>query len=397
MTDVDHKPAHTGVVGTGDRANLAVGFVTLLLVGTDLFVVSPLLPAMAQHYDVTPGAAGLTVTLFSVAYAASAPWFGALADRVGRRRVLVAGLVAFAASNVLTGLAPWFWLLLVARSVAGLAVAAVSPSVYALVGGSAPVGRRGAWMSIAVAGFLISLTTGAPSGTVLAAALGWQAVFVLLGGVAVGLAVINAMSWPELASAAAGPRSPLGLLTRVRAVSVVGLWGFAVYAPYTYLGTGLRTDSGMSSGRVALALAVYGVGAVAGSLGGGQLADRYTPGRVATTSLLLVAALLLVVDLAVPAPAPLLLVSLFMFALCAYPGLPSHQARLVASFPAHSGSLLAWNSSALYLGTSLGAAAGGALLSGHGFRAIPVAGAAAALLGAVASAYWAIDRRVTTE
>jgi predicted MFS family arabinose efflux permease len=382
---------------TGSQGSLAVGFLTLLLVGTDLFVVSPLLPAMAGHYDVTPGAAGNTVTLFSIVYVLGAPWFGTLADRVGRRRVLVAGLAGFAVANLLTGLAPWFWLLLVARVLAGLAAAAVSPSVYALVGAAAPPGRRGVWMSTAVAGFLISLTTGAPSGTALAAAFGWQAVFVVLAVLAAGVAVVNMFAWPDVAGAPAVTPPPLRLTTRLRAVSVVGLWGFAVYALYTYLGTGLRTDAGMTTGEVALALVVYGAGAVIGSLGGGRLADRYGAARVATASLALVAVLLLVLDLAVPAPTPLLLAALFLFALCAYPCLPSYQARLVASFPANSGSLLAWNSSSMYLGTSLGAAAGGALLSTAGFRTIPLVCAAVAVLGALICAYWAIDSPSTKE
>ncbi|QUQ66630.1 MFS transporter [Kutzneria sp. CA-103260] len=382
----------------GGRASLAVGFLTLLVVGTDLFVVSPLLPAISSRFGVTPGEAGNTVTLFSIVYVLGAPWFGSLADRIGRRRVLVIGLVGFGVANLLTGLAPWFWLLLVARVLAGLAAAAVSPSVYALVGGSAPAGKRGAWMSTAVAGFLISLTTGAPSGTALAAVLGWQAVFVVLAALSGVLAVVNAFAWPTPATgAAAATPPPIALSVRLRAVTVTGLWGFAVYAFYTYLGTGLSTDAHLSTGLVALALIVYGVGAVIGSLGGGRLADRYGAGRVATTSLALVAVMLLVVDLLLPASTPLLLASLLVFAVCAYPCLPSYQARLVATFPANSGSLLAWNSSSMYLGTSLGSAVGGLLLAPLGFRSIPVVAAAVAVLGALFCAYWAISRKSTRD
>lgn len=392
------QSAPAAAPSSGGRASLAVGFLTLLVVGTDLFVVSPLLPAISARFGVTPGAAGNTVTLFSIVYVLGAPWFGSLADRIGRRRVLVIGLVGFGLANLLTGLAPWFWLLLVARVLAGLAAAAVSPSVYALVGGSAPAGKRGAWMSTAVAGFLISLTTGAPSGTALAAVLGWQAVFVVLAVLSGALAVVNAFAWPTPATgAAATTPPPIALSVRLRAVTVTGLWGFAVYAFYTYLGTGLSTEAHLSTGLVALALIVYGVGAVIGSLGGGRLADRYGAGRVATTSLALVAVMLLVVDLLLPTSTPLLLASLLVFAVCAYPCLPSYQARLVATFPANSGSLLAWNSSSMYLGTSLGSAVGGLLLSPFGFRSIPVVAAVAAVLGALFCAYWAISRKSTRD
>jgi predicted MFS family arabinose efflux permease len=49
----------------------------------------------------------------------------------------------------------------------------------------------------------------------------------------------------------------------------------------------------------------------------------------------------------------------------------------------------------MYLGTSLGAAAGSALLAGPGFRVIPVAGAAAGLLGALICARFAITETRT--
>ena len=88
------------------NASLAVAFITLLAIGTDLFVVSPLLPAIAQQYGVIPGVAGNAVTLFSLAYMLGAPGMGLLADRVGRHTMLLVGLLGFAAANILTGLAP---------------------------------------------------------------------------------------------------------------------------------------------------------------------------------------------------------------------------------------------------------------------------------------------------
>ena len=60
-----------------------------------------------------------------------------------------------------------------------------------------------------------------------------------------------------------------------------------MYSFYTYLGTGLRTVAGLSTGLLAAALIVYGVGAVAGSLAGGRLTDRYGAGRVVVSSLVL--------------------------------------------------------------------------------------------------------------
>ncbi|EWC62355.1 MFS transporter, DHA1 family [Actinokineospora spheciospongiae] len=378
---------------------LAVAFLTLLAIGTDLFVVSPLLPAIAGEYGVSIGAAGTSVTAFSLAYMVGAPLGGTLADRVGRRGVLVIGLTGFALANILTGLPLGFGPLLVARVIAGLFAAGVTPSLLALVGQSAPPARRGFWMSTAMAGFLISLTTGAPTGTAVAAVLGWESAFFGIGILALVLAVVNRFIWPRGAGAVA-PQAGAGrvpLATKLRAVSVTGIWAFAVYSFYTYLGSGLEDVAGLSTGVIATALIVYGLGAVAGSLSGGRLADRYGAGRVAVTSLLLLAVALVVVDLLVHAPAWLLLVSLGLFALTAYPCLPAYQSRLVATFPTESGSVLAWNSFFMYLGTSVGSAVGGALLSSAGFRWIPVVGAIAAVIGAVVYHRWSLPRQKVGE
>jgi hypothetical protein len=54
---------------------LAVGWATMFVVGTDLFVVSPLLPLIAVDYQISPSLAGLSVTVFSP-YMVSAPLLG---------------------------------------------------------------------------------------------------------------------------------------------------------------------------------------------------------------------------------------------------------------------------------------------------------------------------------
>ena len=377
------------------NASLAVAFITLLAIGTDLFVVSPLLPAIAQQYRVAPGVAGNAVTLFSLAYMLSAPGMGLLADRVGRHTVLFMGLLGFAAANILTGLAPGFIFFLGMRVAAGCAAAAVTPTVQALVGQLAPVERRGKWMSIAVAGFLLSLVIGAPIGTFVASLLSWRVTFVGIGLVTVLLTGINRLAWPPEVQtvhphARTSASEPIPLGSTLRVVTVTGFWAFAVYSVYTYLGTGLRT-LGFTTGYIAAALILYGIGAVVGSVGSGYLIDRYGASRIVLLSFVLLAAALLVLDLVWPDSPFLVLGMLGLFALTAYPCLAAFQSRLVATFPRHTGSVFAWNSCFMYLGTSLGAGVGGALLATRGFQLIPLVAAGISLLAALYYRYWAFS------
>src|SRR5262249_45798346 len=81
-------------------AQLATPWLTMFLVGSELFVMSPLLPYLAADL------AGWSVAAFSITYTLSAPLLGLFSDRVGRRRVLVCSLLAFAAANLTTASAP---------------------------------------------------------------------------------------------------------------------------------------------------------------------------------------------------------------------------------------------------------------------------------------------------
>src|ERR1700720_4226991 len=177
-------------------ARLAVAWLTMFLVGTDLFVFSPLLPVLATDYHIALSLAGLSVTMFSLAYMVSAPLFGYFSDRIGCRRVLIGSLLAFALANILTaGAASLPWLLAV-RLFAGAAAAGVSPSIYALVSGAAPPERRATRLGLVLSGLLVSLAFGASTGALAGACLGWASVFVVLATLSLLLVWLNSRVWP---------------------------------------------------------------------------------------------------------------------------------------------------------------------------------------------------------
>ena len=172
-------------------AELAVGWLTTFLVGTELFVFSPLLPTLVVNYDVSSSMAGLCVTTFSLAYMINAPLLGQVSDRVGKRRVLICCLVAFGTANLFTAAATNFLWLLVLRLFAGAAAAGISPSIYALVGDAAPPDRRATWLALTVSGLLVSLALGASPAALVGAIFGWAPVFIALGFFSFAMAALN--------------------------------------------------------------------------------------------------------------------------------------------------------------------------------------------------------------
>jgi predicted MFS family arabinose efflux permease len=361
------------------RWRLACGWITLFVVGTDLFIISPLLPPIAVAFDRSAAVAGLGVTVFSLTYLVSAPLIGQVADRVGRRRTLIACLLGFAAANLLTGLAPGFGWLLVARVAAGAATAGVSPLIYAGVGEAAPPDRRATWMGIAVSGLLLALSVGAPAGTLVASIWGWRAPFFGLALLSLGLIAANRLVWP--ADPVAGGKSVAALppiqpaVMGLRLLPTV-LWATALYEVYTYLGVWL-TGAGLSSSEVARAIGCYGIGALAGTLLGGQAADRFGTRKTMLTSLAGLATCLAAFGAGVGTGwgADVLLLTTSIFAQLFF---PAQQARLARLFPQRRAFILAMNNSSLFLGISLGSLIGGEAMAWAGFGTDAAIGAAIA-------------------
>ncbi|MFE9445623.1 MFS transporter [Streptomyces sp. NPDC006602] len=117
---------------------------------------------------------------------------GRLADRLGRRRVLVVSLLLFTLANFATALAPNYPLLVVARVVAGAAAAGTGPTIYALSSATAPANRRATHLALVGSGLLSALWAGAPLGDVLGHHLGWQYVFAVL---ALATALLALAKW----------------------------------------------------------------------------------------------------------------------------------------------------------------------------------------------------------
>lgn len=205
-------------------------------------MVLPLLPFYALKLRATPEVIGLLIASFSVAQLATAPLWGRVSDRYGRRPALLAGLIASAIAYVVFAYANSVWLLLASRVIQGAGGGTTGVAQAYVADSIGPRDRAQAlgWLSAATAlGVMLGPVVGS-----LAAGLGPAAP----GLIAAGLCVVNvafAARWlPESRRPGAGPaRTPV-----LRAIGrVVSQPGSAVPRLIWIYGAGMLGFTAMTS------------------------------------------------------------------------------------------------------------------------------------------------------
>jgi ACDE family multidrug resistance protein len=107
-------------------------------------LVSPALPVIRDAFGVTDATASLLISAYFVAGILLSPFIGALADRIGRKRVLAGSLVGFGVVGGATAFAPSFAVILALRVVQGVAAAGIFISTVTLVGDTFDGSQRNA-------------------------------------------------------------------------------------------------------------------------------------------------------------------------------------------------------------------------------------------------------------
>lgn len=136
---------------------LVIGTVFVDLVG--FAIVLPLLPSYGSRYGGSDFAIGVLVASYSLVQLLLAPWWGRVSDRIGRRPVILIGLIGSAFSYLLFAWASTFFVLLLSRVIAGSTGATVNVAQASLADGSPP-DRRSHVMGLIGASFGIAFIVG---------------------------------------------------------------------------------------------------------------------------------------------------------------------------------------------------------------------------------------------
>jgi len=154
-------------------------------------------PFIRSEYRLTPDATSWLLIAYTLPNMILMPLYGRLGDGLGKRRLLLGGVVLFAAGTVFLASVRTFPLILLARAVQGAGAASVNPLAMAMIIELIRPQRRGkalgTWNSSGpIAGLLGPLIAGA-----IIDALGWRSILVPALVIAVAAIVIIAVRLPE--------------------------------------------------------------------------------------------------------------------------------------------------------------------------------------------------------
>ncbi|GII01605.1 MFS transporter [Planobispora takensis] len=152
---------------------------SMLLSSLGISVANVALPTLAQAFTASFQAVQWIVLAYLLAITTMVVSVGRLGDIVGRRRLLLAGILLFTAASVLCGVAPSLWTLIAARAVQGLGAAVMMALTMAFVGETVPKDRTGSAMGLLGTMSAIGTALGPSLGGLLISGLGWRAIFLV--------------------------------------------------------------------------------------------------------------------------------------------------------------------------------------------------------------------------
>jgi len=290
-----------------------------ILDGVDAQLIGFVIPAMSEDWRIEPASFGLALALSTGAMVVGSLVFGSLADRYGRRRIIIVCTVVFSVFTLATAFVTSMGALIVLRVIAGLGLGGVTPNLVAMVSEYSPARTRATMVTVTVAGMSLGGFVGGFCAAFLIPRFGWQSLF-LLGGLLPLVLVAVSIRWlpesvkflvargqtekaadimgqiapdekvPATARFAQEPatasKSSVGALFQGgRGVDTVLLWGvfvinfLVIYFLLSWMPT-LFGEGGQSASTALLAASLFNLGGMTGALTFGRITDRIGNGFV---------------------------------------------------------------------------------------------------------------------
>ncbi len=217
------------------RAVLTVAISAIALETSLLGLIAPLLPEIERRTGAGDAALGLALGAYAIPILLVSIPVGRLADSIGRRPLLLGGLVLTAIGSLLIAFTHSLELLLVGRAVQGLGSTASWVAALALVSDLARPGRKGEAIGYALAANSFGAIAGPAIGGVAGGEIAFEAPFLLVAATAAGMFAAGLAILPRTTPAAPPTESPAGIAAVLLRPAVIAP-GAVVVAGASFLG-----------------------------------------------------------------------------------------------------------------------------------------------------------------
>jgi predicted MFS family arabinose efflux permease len=183
----------------------------------DFMIMMPLGPQLMRLFDISAQEFSLLVASYTVTAGASGFVAAFFVDRYDRKKSLVFMYTGFMLGTLACAVAPSFYVLLMARSLAGAFGGVLGALILSIVSDVIPLERRAHGIGVVMASFGVASVFGVPFGLFLASQFSWHAPFLFLGGLAIIILLLITARVPVMKDhlRAGGHASPIEVLRQI--------------------------------------------------------------------------------------------------------------------------------------------------------------------------------------
>lgn len=250
------------------------------------YMIAPLIPRLADIFNVSVQEIGFIVPAYMLAYALMALFYGILSDRFGRWSIIRFSLIIFIVCTGLTATAQTSSQMATWRLLTGLGASGVIPLTFALIGDLFPFDQRGSKLGLVFAAMEGGMAAGSAGGAILEPFVGWRMLFIGTA-IAAGLVLWRLQRYGALFDEAKTQKLPtirqvfqgyssVLLSFRGQRTYAYVLWNGIYHAGvFTWLGLYLSQRFDMNALNIGLTILGYGIPGLLLSALIGKAVDRW--------------------------------------------------------------------------------------------------------------------------